>query len=202
MRRITGVVVSLAVALGGVGLAKAGPVRPVFHEEAERLFDEAADQLRSLGARVEQHMQLGSPYAGGSGAMPGHGGGMLSPAERPLITLMLQRRQELGLTPDQVARLETLRGEFTREAIRRDADIRIAELDLAALLDPDPLDMAKVEAKIRALAELRADLRIARIRVIEQGKAVLTAEQRARLQGVLGGGGPGPRPSAAVRTQL
>ena len=114
---------------------------------------------------------------------------------------MLQRRADLGLTPEQVTRLEGLRDGFAREAIRRDADLRIAELDLQALLDQDPLDIGKVETKVREVAQLRADLRIARLRTIEQGKALLTPEQRARLLAVLGGGAPS-RSSASAPTRL
>ena len=73
----------------------------------------------------------------------------MSDPDRPLITIMLHHRSELGLSPEQVSRLEALRGEFSREAIRRDAEIRIAELDLASLLEQEPLDLAKVEAKVR-----------------------------------------------------
>ena len=101
---------------------------------------------------------------------------------------MLHHRTELGLTADQVGRLETLRGDFAREAIRRDADIRIAELDLAALLEQEPVDLTNVETKVREVAQFRADLRIARLRTVEQGKAVLTPEQRTRLQAMLSGG--------------
>ena len=73
------------------------------------------------------------------------------------------------------------------------------------------MDLAKAEAKIREVAQLRADLRIARLRAIEQGKAVLTAEQRSRLQTVLSGGmhqaggrragraAPAPRRPARIR---
>ena len=133
---------------------------------------------------------------------------MGDPAERPLITIMLHHRTELGLSPDQVTRLETLRSDFTREAIRRGADIRIAEVDLAALLEQDTVDLAKVETKIREVAQLRADIRIARLRAVEQGKAVLTSEQRTRLQAMLGGmqhgsgGLPVPRPSAGTGQRL
>jgi Spy/CpxP family protein refolding chaperone len=119
---------------------------------------------------------------------------------------MLHHRSELGLSPEQVTRLEALRGEFAREAIRRDADIRIAEVDLAALLDQEPADMAKVETKVREVAQLRAELRIARLRTIEQGKTLLTPEQRTRLQGMLSGGmhhrSTAPRSSADAGVHL
>lgn len=140
----------------------------------------------------------GMPGMQGMPGMPGMEGS--SRAERPLITIMLHHRADLGLSAEQVGRLEALRAEYTREAIRRDADIRIAELDVAALLDKEPVDLPKVEAKVREAAQLRAELRLARIRILEQGKAVLTPEQRTKLAGILGGGPGGMhggrRPSA------
>jgi Spy/CpxP family protein refolding chaperone len=187
------------------------PAGPGSFEEAGRLVDQLASRIGSLGAELVQQMHQGR---GGMGPMGGMMGRILGePAERPLITIMLHHRSELGLSPEQVSRLEALRGDFTREAIRRDADIRIAELDLAALLEQDPLDLAKVETKVREVAQLRADLRIARLRTIEQGKAVLTPEQRTRLQTMLSrgmphgpGGGPGgappPRRSADTGMRL
>jgi Spy/CpxP family protein refolding chaperone len=166
-------------------------------QEAGRLVDQLTGRLGSLGAELAQQMQ----GRGGMGSMGGPMGRMMGdPFERPLITIMLHHRTELGLSADQVSRLETLRSDFTREAIRRDADIRIAELDLTSLLEQDPADLSKVEAKVREAAQLRADLRIARLRAIEQGKALLTPEQRTRLQTMLSGGmhhGPGGAPGGA-----
>jgi Spy/CpxP family protein refolding chaperone len=198
-------VVSAALALGSAasGPAVAAPVRPVFHQEAQGLLDQAATELRALGAQLQQHLEGGRGSMGGMMGPGMRGPGMMgpgpvAPAERPLISIMLQHRADLGLTPEQVTRLEGLRDGFAREAIRREADIRIAELDLGSLLEQDPLDMTKVEAKVRELAQLQADLRVARLRTIEQGKALLTPEQKTRLQAVLGGGRL-PRQSAGTR---
>ena len=88
----------------------------------------------------------------------------------------------LGLSADQVRRLEQLRDNFQRQSIRTDADSRIIELDIAASLDNDPMDLSKVEQKIREVEKLRADLRIARIRIVEQAKALLNAEQKKKLE--------------------
>lgn len=190
MKQITVAAAVLAVLGGSAGFAVAEPPRFVFHEEAGRSWTDLAERFKGLGAQLERHFR-GGP--GGMGPMWG------SPAERPLISFMLEHRDDLGLTPDQVNRLETLRSDFAREAVRREADIRVAEMDLQALLEHDPVDLPKVEAKIREVAQLRADLRVARLRTIEQGKAVLTAEQRSRLQGLLGG----PRgPRRTVERQI
>ena len=195
--------------LGSVGADLAqqlqGRGRPRSAEEAGRLVDQLTERLGSLGAELAQQIQ---GRVGPGGRM----GRAMSEPDRPLITIMLHHRSELGLSPEQVSRLETLRGEFSREAIRRDAEIRIAELDLTALLEQEPMDLAKVEPKVREVSQLRDDLRIARLRAIEQGKAVLTPEQRTRLQTVLSGmhhgprGGPGgapaPRRSADTGVRL
>jgi Spy/CpxP family protein refolding chaperone len=200
--------------LGSVGAELAqqlqGRKAPASAEEAGRLVDQLVDRLGSLGAELGQQLPSGR---GGMGSAGRTGRAMSDPADRPWLTIMLDHRSELGLAPEQVSRLEALRGEFARDAIRRDADIRIAEMDLVALLDQEPADPAQVEAKVREVAQLRAELRIARLRAIEQGKTLLTAEQRTRLQALLGsmhdggsGGGsghpPAARPSPATGARL
>jgi len=105
--------------------------------------------------------------------------------DRPVISQMLNHKEALGLSADQVRRLEQQRDNFQRLTIRNEADLRILELDIATLLDSEPVAMAKLEAKIREEEKLRSDLRIARIRAIEQGKALLNAEQKKKLTELL-----------------
>ena len=105
--------------------------------------------------------------------------------DRPVISQMLNHKEALGLSADQVRRLEQQRDNFQRLTIRNEADLRILELDIASLLDSEPVEMAKLEAKMREEEKLRTDLRIARIRAIEQGRALLNAEQKKKLTELL-----------------
>jgi Spy/CpxP family protein refolding chaperone len=141
---------------------------PVAHEEMGRTFDDLMAQLEGLAERWRGH------FAGADGW-----------SERPLVSFMLSHREELGLSAAQTQELERLRAGFQREAIKRDADLRIAEMDLSGLLGADPVDMGKVEGKVREIERGRADLRLARIRAIEQGKALLSRDQRAKLETLL-----------------
>jgi Spy/CpxP family protein refolding chaperone len=162
-------VLALVVAVLAPTAAAAPPgPGPLAQEDVGRVFDELADQLRALGHRWRGYVSEQEPFG-----------------ERPIISIMLSHRQELGLTTAQVNELERLRTEFQREAIKRDADMRVAEMDIAALLKSDPVDLAKVEAKVREVERARADLRIGRFRAIEQAKAQLTQDQRAKLASVL-----------------
>ena len=148
---------------------------------------------------------MGRPGAGMQGhpGMRRHRGMWRAP-----LTMMLRHRDELGLSPAQVQSLDKLRGDYMREAIRRDADRKIAGLDLMSLMRPDPadpmkpVDMAKVESKVRELEKMRADSRLARIRTIEAGKAQLTPEQKTKFAALMAqmrtrwqhGGPPAQRP--------
>lgn len=101
---------------------------------------------------------------------------------RPVISQMLNNKEALGLSADQVRKLEQLRDGFQRQSIRTEADLKIVELDIAAMLENDAPDMAKLEAKVRQGEKMRADLRIARIRAIEQARGLLSKEQKKKLQ--------------------
>jgi LTXXQ motif family protein len=101
--------------------------------------------------------------------------------DRPIISLILNYKDYLRLSGEQVRKLEQLRDNFQRQSIRTEADTRILDLDVAALLDNSTVDLPKAEQKIRESEKLRADLRIARVRAVEQAKALLTAEQRKKF---------------------
>ena len=143
-------------------------LRPVAHEELGNMLDELVAHFRGLGSRLHRHFRDWGPRH-----------------KRALITFMLRQRDELKLSKDQVQSLRKLRSDFEREAIRRQADIRVADMDLETLLDAESVDLEQVETKIRHIEKLRADHRLGRIRTIEEGKAQLSSEQRKKLQTLL-----------------
>ena len=99
---------------------------------------------------------------------------------------MLRNRQQLDLSPQQVQDLEGLRDGYQRQAVRSEADIRVAEMDLQRLLKADPVDLEQVKATLQEIERLKTELRLERIRAIEQGKALLNPNQREKLQALLG----------------
>jgi hypothetical protein len=154
-----------AVALSAAAMgAEAEKSKPAVPEELGEAWERFQRALQDWGGRLRERF-----------------GTRDSREDRPMITLMLSYRDYLGLSPGQVKKLEQLRDNFQRQSIRNDADVRIIEVDIAALLDNPTVDVAKVEAKIREAEKLRADLRVARVRTIEQAKTVLTGEQRKKF---------------------
>jgi hypothetical protein len=142
---------------------------PLINQQFAQGLDDFARELREWFGRWGDYL----------------GSGTMKSEERPLIAFILRNREKLDLSAAQVKNLEQLSNDFQKESIRRDADLRVAEMDLNALLIAEKIDMAKVEAKVRETERMRADLRIARIRTIQKGKDVLTADQRKKLQELL-----------------
>ncbi|HTI55149.1 MAG TPA: Spy/CpxP family protein refolding chaperone [Verrucomicrobiae bacterium] len=186
----------LALVLGmTLPAAAQAPPAPAEAQEAGQLAQAQPDAPRP-GMGERRH-----------GPMHGHGSWHRHKMHRfSLAGLALRHRQELALTPAQVDSLRKLGTDAQRDAIKRQADRRLAELDLRTMMMPDPADankprdLSKIETKVREIEKLHADGRVARIRTMEQSRQVLTPEQRDKLRALLtqrwqhrGPQGPGMR---------
>jgi len=106
----------------------------------------------------------------------------------PVITTILEHQVSLGLSASQVEALGRLSLDFTREAIRRQVDLQLGQIDLDVLLGPSEgqtVDVKVAETKLREVEKVRADLQIALIRAVEAARTLLTSEQRAMLPALL-----------------
>ena len=162
--------------------------------------------LAGAAPAAAQMMGGGDGHMGGGGMMGGrmtgmmdmmrggtHGGataadcpGMTAEAaafsdERPWLSVALAHAKDLELTTDQVKGLTALREDFQKDAARIVGDIRTAESELGRLVARKPADLQAVETKIRAITDLEAALRIARVKTLEKAGAFLTAEQQKKL---------------------
>jgi Spy/CpxP family protein refolding chaperone len=159
----------LLLYLPGQAAAVMEGAQPLINQQFAQGLDDFARELREWLGRWGEYL----------------GSGTEKSEERPLIAFMLRNRDKLDLSAAQVKNLEQLRNDIQKESIRKDADLRVAEMDLHGLLGADKVDIAKAEAKIRAIERLRGDLRIARVRTNHKAKELLTADQRKKLQELL-----------------
>ena len=86
------------------------------------------------------------------------------------------------MSPEQERKLRDLQTASEKDFIRKDAEIRVAEIDLKGLLEQDGWDLAKIEAQVKQIAALRGDLRLARLKTIGAGRAILAPEQIEKLK--------------------
>jgi Spy/CpxP family protein refolding chaperone len=110
-------------------------------------------------------------------------------AHAPLISIALKHRAELNLSGDQVAGLEKIRTQFQDQTTPVQQQLRTVEDEIAALLQQNPANLIDARVKIEQAEKLRSELRYLRVEALENGKSLLTAQQRDQLK-TLAGSGP------------
>lgn len=94
---------------------------------------------------------------------------------------MLKNKEAMSLTDEQVQQLRDLKINYKKDRIRMKADVDVAEVDLHVLLWDDTAKLADIETQMNNVHALMTKLHMASIKAKRDGKAVLTDEQRARM---------------------
>jgi Heavy-metal resistance len=163
------IVSSFVLLFFGQPASAVDPVNPpAFHEQMGQVWGVLGRELEGFFERWQEHFSS-----------------IATSEERPPISMIIRSREKLRLSAEQVRNLERLRNDFEKESIRKEADTRVAKMELDDLLAAQPVDMTRVEAKVREIERLRADLRFARIRAAAKAKEQLSVEQRKKLEELL-----------------
>ena len=94
---------------------------------------------------------------------------------------MLKNKDAMSLTDEQVQQLRDLKINYKKNRIRMKAEKDLAEVDLHVLLWDEKAKLADIEAQMNAVHALMTKLHMASIKAKRDGKAVLTDEQRSRM---------------------
>lgn len=96
--------------------------------------------------------------------------------------LVIDYAEDLELTDDQVQRIRDVERAARRDAIARNADIQIAEMDLETLYEGDEPDLTAIRAKLEELARQRVDGEMAGLGLRQQVRGILTPAQLEQLE--------------------
>jgi Spy/CpxP family protein refolding chaperone len=118
-------------------------------------------------------------FAAGGRMRGGFGGGA------PIITLALKHKTELNLSGDQVGNLEKIRSAYQSQAKSLHEQSRSIEKEIASLMQQTPANLIQVKSRIQDSEKLRTELRYLRLEALENGKSVLTEQQREQLKTLL-----------------
>ena len=95
---------------------------------------------------------------------------------------LLKHDKELGLIPEQISKLKTMQLDLSRAQIRAEADIKVAKLELHALVEDEQANSAVIQAKVEQLKKAEGDLLFVTIKSKRDAMALLTPEQREKEQ--------------------
>jgi Spy/CpxP family protein refolding chaperone len=93
--------------------------------------------------------------------------------------------EELKLTDEQKEAFHRLRLDYDKMVVKKTADVRMAEVDLATLLGKDKLDRQAIEEQVKTIGAIKEDMMMARVDSLLELKGVLTEEQYGKFREIL-----------------
>jgi protein CpxP len=93
---------------------------------------------------------------------------------------LLKHAKEIGLTPEQIGKVKAMQLDFKRTEARLEADIKIAKLELHALLEDEKADLNTIQAKVEQLKTTEGSLLFAAIKSKHHAMAMLSPDQREK----------------------
>lgn len=94
-------------------------------------------------------------------------------------------KEKLGLNDDQTKALEPLELDYRKTSIKNHADLRVAMIDLASLLDQKTPDKQAISQKIDEIAALQKHMMSYRVDALLKLKGILTPAQYEKFRDLL-----------------
>ncbi len=138
--------------------------------------EQRAPEERPQSGQMPEHEMMRSMMERMMERGEAHGRRSLSP---------LELKEELKLTAEQVEALKPIETDYRKVSIKKGADIRVAMVELAALLDQKKPDRNALKQKITEIANLQADLMQYRVEALLKLRDVLSEEQHEKFRTLL-----------------
>ncbi len=147
---------------------------------------------------MQGHMGMMKGHMG-KGMMGGKMGSEMGMNDPILMTLhtagcpayLLKVSDKLELSASQKAQFEALKTNFKKFAVKKNADIKVAKIELNELLSKDNFNSKKIKSQISKIESLQSDLRIEMLKTIEKSRSFLRQDQLDKLKELRTKGGMG-----------
>ncbi len=102
------------------------------------------------------------------------------------IDFFLCCKKELELSDKQMKELKSIKMDFMKGKFKAEANVKIAQLELKSLMHEDDAPIKDIEAKMKAAAKLKTDMKLSHIKAFREAKALLTPEQMEKMKKCMG----------------
>lgn len=93
--------------------------------------------------------------------------------------------EELKLTDEQKEAFHRLRLDYDKMVVKKTADVRTAEVDLATLLGKDEPDRQTIAEQVKTIGAIKEDMMMARIDSLLKLRSVLSKDQYGKFREIL-----------------
>ncbi|HBP88895.1 MAG TPA: hypothetical protein DD706_14510 [Nitrospiraceae bacterium] len=93
--------------------------------------------------------------------------------------------EDLMLSEEQKEAFHRLRLNYDKMVVKKTAEVRTAEVDLATLLGKDEPDRQAIEEQVKSIGAIKEDMMMARIDSLLKLRGVLTKDQYEKFREIL-----------------
>ena len=165
--RALALLVAALLALPVAGAAQQGQQ----HRHGQQQEAQGGQMRGMMGMQQGQMMGMHGPMMGMMGMMAG-----------PSPAMILQQREALELTAEQVQELEALEERLAKARAGHMESMQTLHQRLAEQAQGPDLDLEAYESSLRSLADEQIAMQMAMARAGQEAREVLTAEQREKLR--------------------
>jgi Spy/CpxP family protein refolding chaperone len=143
-----------------------------------------ASSVLAISGLIFANMPMAASSDANPPAKPGFARGRMGPGffGAPLITIALNHKSELNLTTDQVTNLENIRSHYQSQVTPVQQQLSSIEKEIASLMQQTPANLVQIKSKLQDAEKYRTELRYLRIEALENGRSVLSDQQKEQLK--------------------
>jgi Spy/CpxP family protein refolding chaperone len=93
-----------------------------------------------------------------------------------------EHAKEIGLTEDQITKITPIHREMEKKAIRLQADLKIAEIDLKEIMEVKDFDLEKASAQVKKIEDIKTALHLEMLKSMKDIRSILTDEQFKKMK--------------------
>ena len=175
------VFITLLVAFGSFAVAQENqgtPSQPPMHQQKIGMPGQGKGggiQNTKMRKTMDQGMMGQSTMMDCSGCIVNH-------VLMKCSNFYLDMRKPLGLTDDQVDKLQKIRLDHAKQTIDLQGELYIAQIKLQDLLESDAIQINDADRKITDTYDLEAELQIKKVKSMIMARNVLTPSQREQVK--------------------
>ena len=162
----------IAMAHGGTGMMGDR------HEDVGQFSCQNETHSGTMPHEGGYRMMGGMMGNGGMGSMMHNGrGGHMMDFDDMKHGDLLSQADSLGLSEDQIDKLNTLQLAHRKDIIRKQAEVKVIRLELAELVASDHLTVKDAEPLVHKLVNLEGDIHLRHLQALSDARNILTTDQ-------------------------
>lgn len=99
-----------------------------------------------------------------------------------MMGMCLEHADKIGLTDDQLMKMQPLHREMQKKQARFKADLKIAEIELMEIMEVKDFDLEKANAAVKKVEEIKTAHHLEMLKSMKEMRTILTDEQFKKMK--------------------